>query len=154
MILAPLLMLAHGAALPAAGPAAAGPPSGQPMELAQVIVREQIIIRVPMRMRTDKRPPRATPIEWEESKGPKCVSHRTVAGATLLGQDSVDLILRDGSRVRAKLDNCPALDYYPGFYISPHRDGKICADRDMIRSRMGGECGIERFRALTPKVKD
>lgn len=149
MILAPLLMLAHAAALPAAEPA-----PERPMELAQVVVREQIIIRVPMRMRKDKAPPRATPVEWEESKGPKCVSHRTVAGATLLGQDSVDLILRDGSRVRAKLDNCPALDYYPGFYISPHPDGKICADRDMIRSRMGGQCGIERFRALTPKPKD
>lgn len=149
MILAPLLLLAQTAAVPAAQPA-----PERPTELAQMVVREQIIIRVPMRMRKDKPPPRATPVEWEERKGPKCVAHRAVAGATLLGQDSVDLILRDGSRVRAKLDNCPALDYYPGFYISPHPDGKICAQRDMIRSRMGGECGIERFRALTPKPKD
>lgn len=82
----------------------------------------------------------------------KCVSARSVAGATLLGRDSVDLILRDNSRVRAELQNsCPALDYYNGFYISPNSDGMICADRDVIRSRVGGACEIDAFRSLTPK---
>ena len=77
------------------------------------------------------------------------------AVALLLGQSSVDLLLRDNSRVRAKLENaCPALDYYYGFYISPNPDGQICADRDVIRSRMGGQCEIEAFRRLRPAPRD
>lgn len=121
----------------------------EPVRYAQLIVRQQIIVRVPARPQPG--PGNATPIEWKEGKGPKCVPARAVAGATLLGRDSVDLILRDNSRVRAELQNrCPALDYYNGFYITPDPDGMICADRDAIRSRVGGECGIDRFRSLRP----
>lgn len=137
-----LLMAFDGAPERAAAPA--------PAQYAQLIVRQQIIVRVPARPRPGL--PQANPIEWKEGKRRKCVSARSVAGATLLGRNSVDLILRDNSRIRAKLQNsCPALDYYNGFYISPNADGMICADRDVIRSRVGGECEIDSFRSLTPK---
>jgi hypothetical protein len=116
------------------------------MQLAQLVVREQMVIRV----RTQAAPAPA-PIQWKEGKGPKCVPARAILGAALLGQDSVDLILRDRTRVRAKLGNsCPALDYYYGFYLTPNADGMVCADRDAIRSRVGGNCEIERFRSLEP----
>ena len=53
--------------------------------------------------------------------------------------------------MRARLqDECPALDYYRGFYVRPQPDGRICADRDAIRTRSGGDCGIDRFRRLVP----
>lgn len=132
----------------------AAPDEAAPIEFAQVTVREQIIVRVPVRAR--RVAPPAKPIEWKEGKkGPKCVTAKSIAGASLLGQNSVDLILRDNSRVRAKLENsCPALDYYYGFYLTPGEDGRVCADRDMIRSRMGGECEIEKFRSLRPAAKD
>jgi len=123
--------------------------------LAQLLVREQIIVRVPVRIRRAVPPaPNATQIEWKEGKGPKCVAAKSIIGASLLGRNSVDLILRGNSRIRAKLEHCPALDYYYGFYLSPQADGKICADRDMIRSRMGGTCEIERFRTLKPVARD
>lgn len=125
-----------------------------PMHFAQVVVREQIIIRVPARLRRVT-PAAPSPIDWEESKGPKCVPAKSIVGASLLSEDSVDLILRNNSRIRADLESsCPALDYYYGFYISPNADGQICADRDAIRSRMGGQCEIERFRALTARPRD
>ena len=93
--------------------------------------------------------PVAAPVEWKEGKGPRCVPARAILGASLLGQNSVDLILKNRSRLRAELGSrCPALDYYYGFYITPNPDGMICADRDIIRSRVGGECEIERFRTL------
>lgn len=137
-----LLLMALGGA-----PDEAGVPA--PVEYAQLVVRQQIIVRVPTRDRNGA--PLATPIRWKEGKNVKCVPARFVAGATLLGRNSVDLILRNNSRIRAKLEkSCPALDYYNGFYISPNRDGMICADRDVIRSRVGGECEIDRFRALSP----
>jgi hypothetical protein len=137
--------------------ALAGAPEGGAAErrtdYAQLSVRHQIIVRVPARPRPGMPPPQT--FEWKEKKGPKCVPARAIAGATLLGRNSVDLILRNNSRIRAKLENsCPALDYYQGFYITPDPDGMICANRDVIRSRVGGTCGIDRFRTLKPVPKD
>jgi hypothetical protein len=132
------------ALLVAAAPAAA--PSQRPAGYGQGIVREQVIIR--FRQSTPTR------IDWKEGKGPKCISTRGILAATLVGRDSVDLILRSRQRVRAKLESsCPALDYYYGFYIRPNPDGLICEDRDIIRSRMGGACEIDRFRSLEPVVR-
>lgn len=126
--------------------------AADPIQLAQVMIREQILVRVPMRG-VARRP--APPVEYKESRGPKCLPMGSIAGAGMIGPNSVDLILRDRSRVRAKLENsCPALDYYYGFYITPPRDGRICADRDFVRSRMGGQCEIEKFRTLTPQPRN
>ena len=142
------MILAGAAALMAYAFAGA---EAQPPERPSVSVRQQFIIRV----QRGPRPPvprGAAPIEWQERSGPRCVSASRIAGATLLGQNSVDLILRDSSRLRARLENsCPALDYYRGFYVNATADGRICADRDAIRSRAGGECQIDRFLTLRPQ---
>ena len=132
-------------------PAPEAAPEGEPPQFAQLIVRKQIVIRS-IRLRPVSPRPEAS--EWKEGKGPKCVPASAIAGASLLGQSSVDLILRDRSRIRAELESaCPALDYYYGFYISPGPDGLVCADRDAVRSRMGGECAIDRFRSLRPSAR-
>ena len=124
-----------------------------PMQFAQLSIRQQVLVRVPVRVRPA--PHKPDPFEWEEGKGRKCVSARSIVGATALRQRSFDLILKDNTRLRAKLDrSCPALDYYYGFYISPDEDGRICADRDSIRSRVGGECEIDSFRTLKPVPRD
>jgi hypothetical protein len=61
------------------------------------------------------------------------------------------LILRGGTRLRARLEkSCSSIDFYQGFYVKPSKDGQICQDRDLIRSRVGGECQIEDFRLLVP----
>ena len=111
----------------------------------------QIIIRVPSGIR-EVAPAGASLIKWREGRGPDCIAATRLIGATLLRPNSVDLILRDNSRVRARLQrSCPALDYYRGFYINATADGRICADRDSIRSRAGGECQIDQFRTLSPE---
>jgi hypothetical protein len=144
---------AAAAMLLAAGAGETAPPP-RPIQFAQVVVREQIVVRVPVRMRQVS-PAAPSLIQWKEGKGPKCVAARSIVGATLLSQNSVDLILRDKRRVRAKLEsNCPALDYYYGFYVTPNADGMICADRDIIRSRVGGQCEIDRFRSLEAVRRD
>jgi len=121
-----------------------------PPQRPTVSVRQQFIIRVQRGPRLAA-PAGGAPIEWQESRGPRCVSASRIAGATLLGQNSVDLILRDSSRIRARLERrCPALDYYYGFYLNATTDGQICADRDVIRSRVGGQCQIDQFRILRP----
>ena len=94
-------------------------------------------------------------LEWSERKGPKCIAVDEIRGAMLSGRDGVDFMLPHRRRVRAKLaDDCPALDFYNGFYLSTEEDERICARRDTIRSRVGGSCRIERFRELVPKIRD
>ena len=130
--------------------AAAGAVPAAPRWQGSVTVRhQQIIVRVPTGLRR-LAPAGASLIQWRESRGPRCVPASQLIGATLLRQNSVDLILRDSRRIRAQLQaRCPALDYYRGFYINATADGRICADRDSIRSRAGGECQIDQFHALT-----
>lgn len=112
------------------------------VRLAQLTVEQSLIVRVPSRTP-------ARPLRWKSKKGPKCVAMSSIAGAAVVADDAIDLALRGGQRLRAHFSSrCPALDYYSGFYILPTEDGKICADRDVIRTRSGGQCEITRFRRL------
>ena len=132
--------------LPALFGLSAEPPAEQQV-VRRMVIRDEIILRIPVRRRM------SPAIEWKERKGPKCVDVDRLAGAMLSGTSSIDLVLRDRSRVRAYLDNeCPALDFYGGFYLQPD-DERICAKREFVRSRVGGSCRIERFRKLEPRVK-
>lgn len=130
--------------LAAAAGESAWPAEAPRIQLAQVMIRERVIIRVP----AAAAPPK---IRWREKKGPKCMPMQSVAGAAILKAGRVDLIVRGGQRMRAELESgCTALDYYSGFYIMPPTDGQICAGRDTIHLRSGGECQIKRFRKLVP----
>ncbi len=118
------------------------------VEVAQLTIRERIVIRVP-RMPVQ---PVAAPIAWSEKKGPKCLPIASMAGALISSPTQVDLVLKGGQRVRAKLDgDCTPLDFYSGFYIRPTRDGQVCADRDAIRVRSGASCPIDTFKKLVPR---
>ena len=111
------------------------------------IVRSEVILRIPVRPRPEPR------VEWVERKGPKCVPTEAIRGATLSEPESVDFLLYGGRRLRAELsEDCPALDFYTGFYLSPE-DDRVCARREAIRSRIGGSCRIERFRRLVPRPR-
>ena len=122
--------------------------AGDLPRVRSIVIEDQIIIRVPVR---PEPPPN---IEWVEHKGPKCIHSSDIRGAFLSGNDQVDFVM-DGRRLlRAELDEtCPALDFYAGFYLTSD-DGKICVKRDSIRSRMGGTCGIDKFRRLEPKRRN
>ncbi|MGD5652421.1 hypothetical protein QUT03_22665, partial [Xanthomonas citri pv. citri] len=147
-----LLLAGSGAALQPADPT---PESAFPesLELAQVTIRERVIIRVQtLAPRLAPAPRKIKPIKWKERKAKRCVAVSTLATASVNDRNSVDLVLRSGDRLRAKLESdCPALDFYSGFYLKPNPDGKICADRDMIFSRSGGQCEITAFRSLVPE---
>jgi hypothetical protein len=113
----------------------------------RVVIHDEVIISIPIRPRPSQK------FDWVEKRGPKCVGTERLSGAMLSGPSSIDFVLRDRSRIRAIMDNeCPALDFYRGFYLQPD-DDRICAKRETIRSRVGGSCRIERFRRLIPQVK-
>jgi hypothetical protein len=131
-------------------PALLGIAGAEPAEerVRTLVVQDQMLIRVPVRPRQ-----LPTPLQWVERKGPKCIASSAIRGATLSGPEQVDFLLFDRRRVRARLDNnCPALDFYAGFYLNPD-DNRICAGRDAIRSRIGGSSMIDRVRELVPRLK-
>ncbi len=128
--------------------AAIGLPSEEAVELAQLTIRQRVVIRIPT---VSAPPPPERRMRWKERKGPKCVQIGALAGAVVTGPESVDIFLRGGDRMRVQLDRqCEGVDLGYGFYIRPTPDGRMCADRDTIHARTGGQCGIERFRALVP----
>lgn len=124
-----------------------GAQSQQPVAVSRLVVRDEIIIRVPV-----VRPRQRLPIRWIEKKGPKCIGAGQLAAAALAEDNSIDFLLRDRRRIRAKIDrDCPTLDFYGGFYLQPE-DERVCARRDEIRNRMGQSCRIERFRLMVPQI--
>lgn len=126
------------------------PPTPPPQGM---ILHQQIIIRVSPIQRSGTAAPAARQsIAWREERGPRCVPVRQILGAAQIGPESIDLVLRDATRIRARLERrCPAMDYYFGVYVRPNPDGMLCADRDAFRARSGGLCEIERFRLLRPR---
>ena len=116
--------------------------------VTRLVIQDEVILRVPVQPRS------AVPeIDWQQRKGPKCISIGEIQGALLSSAQQVDFIVSREHRMRAQLsEDCPALDFYGGFYLQP-QDGHICAGRDAIRSRMGGSCTIERFTQLVPKFR-
>ena len=121
------------------------PPPAPPVRM--MTVERQMILRVPVR------PYPRMNFRWEEEKGPKCLPVGALAGAMMSGPGSIDIVLRNRQRMRARLDNdCEGLDFDGGFYLQTE-DGQFCAKRDSIRSRMGATCRIEKFRMLVPKVE-
>jgi hypothetical protein len=95
--------------------------------------------------------PAAPPVMLVERKAKDCLEMRRIVGFGITRPDSVDLVLNDGSRMRARLaSNCPSLGFYQGFYVKPNPDMKMCAGRDPIRTRSGGECAIQAFKSLVP----
>ena len=133
-----------------AAPAAAPQPT---WNMATELLQQHVVIHVPRvtisTMTVIMRAPRAPALV--EKKAGDCVKMEKLAGFTVNRFDSVDLVLKDGSLLRAKLGaDCPALGFYTGFYVRPTKDQKICAKRDSLRSRSGRWCGVQAFTTLVP----
>ena len=125
----------------------AGQPAVVEQSVTRLVVQDEVILRVPVQPY-----PLLPRIEWKEHKGPKCIPAAKIRRALMSSPQQLDFILSGSrERFRAQLDeDCPALDFYRGFYRQP-QDERVCAGRDAIYSRMGGNCTIERFRKLVPK---
>lgn len=121
-------------------------------EYAQLALGRRIIIRVPALVTRRSGPPPQEEIKWKEKKSLRCLPMRNVVGAAITRSDSIDLILSDQTRVRARLDNdCQSADFYSGFYMEPTDDQRLCADRDMVHARNGAMCEVDQFRRLVVK---
>ncbi len=150
----PFILLALAA--PAAAALSDAPaPDMDGVQFAQFSIHQRIIVRVPRMVPRPTGPTsraQVAPLAWKERKGPKCVAVGDIAGAIIGPPGSVDMLMDNGTRLRARLDgDCKPLDYYPGFYLKPAADGLICRDRDVIRMRSGASCEIDDFKSLEIK---
>jgi hypothetical protein len=119
---------------------------GEGPGVRSLVVENEIIFRIPVR-------PLPRELEWLEQDGPRCIATGVIRGAFVSGGEHVDILLSGRRLLRAKLSaDCPALDFYEGFYLSSE-DEQICAGRDAIRSRMGATCQIAKFSRLMPKAR-
>ena len=74
-----------------------------------------------------------------------------ILGVQMFADRYLDLVTKDRKRIRAQLeDKCQARSFYSGFYVEKTADGKMCAGRDILHSRTGAKCEIDRFRELVP----
>ena len=129
-------------ALLAAQPGPASP------AITRMVIEQTVIWRVPLQPR-----PMMAQIEWIERAGPRCIPVANIRRALLSGPEHVDFVFARGGRIRAQFDeDCPALDFYGNFYLQP-QDGRLCAGRDAVRSRIGESCTIGRFNQLIPRIK-
>ncbi len=154
-------------AAPVAAPeplvAIVAPTTEQTSSFWQMVIEQQLIIRVPARRSqlndfaaspTPSRRATELPVVWKEKKAPKCVSMRNIMGMQAVQRDSIDLITRQKQRLRAQLNRgCRALDFYAGFYMQGSKDGQLCEDRDQIHARTGAKCEIDKFKLMVP-VRD
>jgi hypothetical protein len=132
-----------------AGPVPAAPAPVEGVEIAQMTIQQRVVVRVPLAPMPVAPP---VPVRWVEKKGPKCVDLSAVAGFAVRGPQVVDLLLRNGQRMRTRLEKeCRSLDLGYGFYVKPNADGRICRDRDILHARTGGQCEVDGFSTLVPE---
>lgn len=73
----------------------------------------------------------------------RCIGVDTIAGAQMFGDSAIELSMKNGNRFRLFFAReCPALSFYQGFYYKRGKAGQLCAGRDVVGSRAGGECPI------------
>jgi len=123
------------------------PPSR--IQLAQLVIERRVVIRVlPHEERAQIRPNFR---DWREKSAARCLYANDVVGVLITKPDSIDIVLRGRQVRRARLERgCRSIDFYSGFYFKPTPDGRLCEDRDMIYSRAGGACTIDRYNRLVP----
>lgn len=127
----------------------AAQPATVGQSVTRIVIQDEVILRVPVQPR-----PVMQKFEWVERKGPKCIPATAIRRALLSGRVEVDFVLVNRTRVRAEFnEDCPALDFYAGFYLQPQEDQRLCVGRDAIHSRMGGSCTIDRFKLLVPRMR-
>lgn len=112
------------------------------------VERIQVVPPVANAFEPPARPPRPVPPAAGRAA---CVDVRRVAAAQVFGDASVELTLQGGRRWRLYFEQaCPALSFYDGFYYRRAEQGRLCAGRDAIIARSGGECAIASIMPVKP----
>jgi hypothetical protein len=121
----------------------------------QIRIEQRVMIRIapqPPAARQNllaELPQREIAPRFEERGKEKCVPLDGIAGVQTGSGNRLVLFLRDQRMISVNLEkSCRARDFYSGFYVEKHKDGRLCADRDKLQSRTGARCEVEVMRQL------
>jgi hypothetical protein len=145
-----------------APPAPAGPGNVSPLSAfyeAQVAHQVRIEQRVTVRISPYRQPnpnsllarlpQRGLTTTFREREMSGCIPVSGIAGVQTGNGNRLLLFLRDQRIISLNLERaCRARDFYSGFYIERSEDGQLCVDRDLLQSRSGAKCEVERMRQL------
>jgi hypothetical protein len=174
-----LPLVAEGAGAPVEGGTGSGPApqcdAAEPVEGApvnpltalrqsstarQVRIEQRVVVRItpaPSSARRDllaELPPREVAPRFEERGKEKCVALDGIAGVQTGSGNRLVLFMRDRRMISVNLEkSCHARDFYSGFYVERHKDGRLCVERDKLQSRTGARCEVEAMRQLV-EVRD
>lgn len=129
----------------------------QPQVLGQVRIRERIIIRIsPSPPDARERlmalqPRRAAGTSYREVAHDGCVRAENIVGVQPTTDNRLLLFMENRNVLAATLDReCTARAFYSGFYLERSEDGRLCVQRDLLQSRAGTSCSVERLTRLVP----
>jgi len=126
----------------------------------QVRVQQRVIIRIPNVQRPSRQALdmaaavpalKKQPQKMKEKKIGKClwVNKLSAARPGTGKKQNLELMTKSGGVIRAYLSGgCLAREFYAGAYMEKAKDGKLCADRDVVHARSGAKCEIDKFRLL------
>lgn len=121
----------------------------------QVRIEQRVVIRIAPQPPAARQslfaelPQRPSSPRFEERAKEKCVSLGDIGAVQTGSGNRLVLFLRDRRMLSVNLEkSCLARDFYSGFYVEKSKDGRLCVDRDKLRSRTGASCEVETMRQL------
>ena len=125
----------------------------------QVRIEQRVVVRIapqPLAARQSllaELPERTSAPRFEERGKEKCVPLDGIAGVQTGSGNRLVLFLRDQRMMSVNLEKaCRARDFYSGFYVEKSKDGRLCVERDRLRSRTGMSCEVAVMRRLVEVV--
>jgi hypothetical protein len=121
----------------------------------QVRIERRVVVRISPQTMAARQELSAQMFERElagryaEKRIGTCLPLEGIAAVQTGSGNRLVLFLRDQRMVSLSLEKtCRARDFYSGFYVERHEDGRLCVDRDRLQSRTGVQCGVARLRQL------
>ena len=127
------------------------------LQYAQVRIEKRVIIRVPRSRSSMPSGLNAFStdnsfVTYKEKKIGKCIPMDNILGVQRFDDRHLDLVTKSRQQIRVRLEKkCQGRSFYSGFYMERSKDGRICEGRDILHSRTGVKCEIDRFRLLVPE---
>ena len=115
---------------------------------SQVRIEQRVIVRIAPMAEQVRRQIRAQQQSDEAlvlSERPlaDCIPLNTIVGVGSANDNRLVFLMRNRRLVGAQLDrSCSARDFYAGFYVDRHADGRLCVKRDELHARRGATCTV------------
>jgi hypothetical protein len=125
----------------------------------QVRIEQRIVVRVAPMSDEVRRRIRAQQQENEalvlaERPLADCVVLNNITGVGSANDNRLVFLMRDRRLVSARLNRtCSARDFYSGFYVEKHADGRLCVKRDELHTRSGATCAVEGLYRIVAQSK-